>query len=151
MYEQTQLPTILLVEDDLAHAALVRKNLQRGGVSNPFVHAENGRSALDLLFGEKGLFTCDDPPPLIILLDLNMPEIDGYEVLRVLRSDPRSRNVPVVVLTTTDTPQEIQRCYALGCNVYITKPVEYGQFCDAMKSLGFFLGVVRVPERGGDA
>lgn len=149
MYEQPQLPTILLVEDDLAHATLVRKNLQRGGMSNPFIHAENGRRALEILYGENGLLTRSEPPPLIILLDLNMPEIDGYEVLRTIRSDPRSRNVPVVVLTTTDTPDEIHRCYELGCNVYITKPVDYERFCDAMRSLGFFLGVVRIPEREG--
>lgn len=149
MYEQPQLPTILLVEDDLAHATLVRKNLQRGGMSNPLIHAENGRRALEILYGTEGLLNRPDPPPLIILLDLNMPEIDGYQVLGTIRSDPRSRNVPVVVLTTTDTPHEIHRCYELGCNVYITKPVDYDRFCEAMRSLGFFLGVVRIPERGG--
>ncbi|GAB4298616.1 MAG: acid-responsive two-component system response regulator TcrA [Desulfuromonadia bacterium] len=150
MHQEPDFPTILLVEDDHAHAALVRKNLQRGGVANPLLHAENGRVALDLLLGEGGLCAGDTPPPLIILLDLNMPEVDGYQVLRTIRADHRSRHVPVVVLTTTDTPQEIQRCYELGCNVYITKPVEYDRFCDAMRSLGFFLGVVKIPERGGE-
>lgn len=136
---------ILLVEDDPGHALLVRKNLQRGGVNNPLIHLSDGQQALDFLFCSGEYAGQQLPHPLMILLDLNMPVIDGYQVLQKIKNDARTKNIPVVVLTTTDNPQEISRCYDLGCNVYITKPVEYDKFSEAIKSLGFFLSIVKVP------
>ena len=85
--------------------------------------------------------------PLLILLDLNLPVLDGYQVLKVIKSDERTKRIPVVVLTTTDNPHEVARCYELGCNVYITKPVEYAQFSDAIRTLGLFFFIVKVPEK----
>jgi CheY-like chemotaxis protein len=81
----------------------------------------------------------------VILLDLKMPRIDGLEVLRRLKADRRTAALPVIVLTTTDDPREIERCYELGCNVYVTKPVEYDAFIEAVRRLGFFLQVVKLP------
>ena len=77
-----------------------------------------------------------------------MPRIDGVEVLRALKADARTALVPVIMLTTTDDPREVQRCYQLGCNVYVTKPVDYQTFIDAVKRLGLFLQVVQVPRNG---
>jgi CheY-like chemotaxis protein len=134
--------TIILAEDDDGHAVLVERNLRRAGLDNSFVRARDGQEALDILLGPGAL--CDS---CILLLDIKMPRVDGIEVLRRLKGDPRTATLPVVMLTTTDDPREVERCYQLGCNVYVTKPVEYEQFIEAVKRLGFFLQVVQVPPR----
>jgi len=137
--------TILLVEDDPGHAVLIEKNLRRAGIANDIVTLDDGRKAVDFLFKE-GSFKDDlHPAPLLILLDLNLPVLDGYQVLKIIKNDVRTKNVPVVMLTTTDNPHEVSRCYELGCNVYVTKPVEYAQFSEAIRMLGLFLSVVKVP------
>ena len=82
---------------------------------------------------------------LLILLDLNLPDMTGVDILERVKANPHTRLAPVVVLTTTDDPREIERCYELGCNVYITKPVEYDAFIEAVRRLGFFLQVVKLP------
>ena len=135
--------TIILAEDDDGHATLVERNLRRAGLDNQFVRVRDGQEALDFFFGADAprCETC------ILLLDIKMPRVDGIEVLRRLKGDARTATLPVVMLTTTDDPREIERCYQLGCNVYVTKPVEYEQFIDAVKRLGFFLQVVKVPPR----
>ncbi len=131
---------ILLVEDDPGHARLITKNLQRASIMNKIVHLINGQQAIEYLFDE----TCT--APLLVLLDLNMPVLDGYQVLERIRAHERTKRIPVVVLTTTDDVREVSRCYDLGCNVYITKPVDYQQFSDAIRRLGLFLSVVTVPD-----
>jgi CheY-like chemotaxis protein len=83
---------------------------------------------------------------MLVMLDLNMPVLDGYQVLQRMKSDERTRRIPVVILTTTDDAREVQRCYDLGCNVYITKPVDYEQFAEAIRKIGLFLSVVTVPD-----
>ncbi|MBV8939865.1 MAG: response regulator [Alphaproteobacteria bacterium] len=133
---------IVMVEDDAGHARLIQKNLQRAGITNELKHFETGKQAIEFFLGEGAPQV---PPPCLILLDLNLPEVDGYEVLTRLKGDARTRTVPVIILTTTDNPREIDRCYALGCNVYITKPVEYEKFADSIRKLGLMLAVVRVP------
>jgi CheY-like chemotaxis protein len=135
--------TIILAEDDDGHATLVERNLKRAGLDNGFIRLKDGQEALDYLLGP-------EPPQCescILLLDIKMPRVDGIEVLRRLKGDPRTATLPVVMLTTTDDPREIERCYQLGCNVYVTKPVEYEQFIEAVKRLGFFLQVVQLPGR----
>ena len=92
-----------------------------------------------------GLPSRDDLANFVVLLDLKMPRVDGFEVLRRLKETPSTAALPVIVLTTTDDPREIDRCYELGCNVYITKPVEYDAFIEAVRRLGFFLQVVKLP------
>ena len=135
--------TIILVEDDDGHATLVERNLRRAGLDNGFVRLRDGQEALDYFSGPEvpAYDSC------VLLLDIKMPRVDGIEVLRRLKSDPRTAILPVVMLTTTDDPREVERCYQLGCNVYITKPVEYEQFIEAVKRLGFFLQVVKLPSR----
>lgn len=134
--------TIVMVEDDEGHARLIEKNLKRAGVFNEVRHFASGTAALNFLFAS------DQPTtqPLLVLLDLNLPDMSGLDILARLKDDPVLRRAPVIVLTTTDDQREIQRCYELGCNVYITKPVNYDTFAQAIRQLGLFLAVIQVPE-----
>ncbi len=136
--------TILLIEDDPGHARLIEKNVRRAGVANQITHKLDGTTALEHLFG-RGEHSKSDP--LLVLLDLNLPDMSGTDILARIKADPLLRRTPVVVLTTTDDRTEIQRCYDLGCNVYITKPVEYEGFASAIRQLGLFLTVMQVPEQ----
>ena len=140
--------TILLVEDDPGHARLIEKNLRRSNVANDVVKASDGQQALDYLFGEGEYAGSERPSALLVLLDLNMPVLDGYQVLERMKANEGTRRIPVVVLTTTDDRREVSRCYDLGCNVYVTKPVDYAQFSEAICQLGLFLSVVTVPQGG---
>lgn len=147
-HQQQQSVTILLIEDDPGHAVLIEKNLRRAGIANNIIKLDTGQKAVDFLF-KKGEYSGDtQPAPPLILLDLNLPVLDGYQFLRIIKNDERTKSIPVVVLTTTDNPDEVSKCYELGCNVYITKPVEYEKFSDAIRRLGLFLSIVRVPETG---
>jgi CheY-like chemotaxis protein len=135
---------IIMIEDDEGHARLIEKNIRRAGISNDIRHFLNGTSALDYLYNSP-----DGPAvngPALILLDLNLPDMSGTEILSRIKGDGPLRRTPVVVLTTTDDKVEIQRCYDLGCNVYITKPVNYENFADAIRQLGLFLSVIQVPD-----
>ena len=134
--------TILLVEDDPGHARLVEKNLRRAAIANPIVTLGDGQQAVDYLFGDGER---PGASPLLVLLDLNLPGLDGYQVLERIKADERTRRIPVIVLTTTDDAREVTRCYELGCGVYITKPVEYEDFSDAIRQLGLFLSIVTIP------
>ena len=138
--------TILLVEDDPGHARLIEKNLRRSNVMNGVIKASNGQQALDYLFSEGQYAGTERASPLLVLLDLNMPVLDGYQVLERMKSDERTRHIPVIMLTTTDDTREVSRCYDLGCSVYVTKPVDYEQFTLAIRNLGLFLSIVTVPD-----
>lgn len=106
----------------------------------------NGRAALDFVF-RHGDFASRQNGHLLVLLDINMPGgLDGVEVLRQIKLDPEKRKILVIMLTTTDDPREVDACYALGCNVYMTKPIDPSQFMEALTRLGLFLSVVSVPE-----
>lgn len=137
--------TIVYAEDDDGHAALIERNLRRAGLSNGFVRLRDGQEALDYFRGDGSCLADGHPSTCVLLLDIKMPRVDGIEVLRQLKSDPSTASLPIIMLTTTDDPRDIQRCYQLGCNVYVTKPVEYEPFVDAIKRLGFFLQVVKLP------
>lgn len=137
--------SIVLAEDDDGHATLVQRNLQRTGLVNGFVRVKDGQEALDFIRGEGAYAEHSPHGNILLLLDINMPRVDGIEVLRRLKADPRTNSIPIIMLTTTDDPREIERCYQLGCSVYITKPVEYSAFIEAINRLGLFLQVVRVP------
>ena len=136
---------ILLAEDDDGHAQLVQRNLKRAGVTNEVQRVEDGQLALDYVRCAGKFSNRTRHGPLLVLLDINMPRIDGIEVLRQIKADPGLATIPVIMLTTTDNPREVEACYQLGCSVYVTKPVEYEPFVEAIKRLGLFLQVVRVP------
>lgn len=137
--------SILIVEDDAGHARLIEKNLKRAKISNLITRVENGQEALNFLFSEGAFEGKERPSPLLVLLDLNMPVVDGYQVLEKMKANPETKKIPVVILTTTDDAREVARCYQLGCSVYITKPVDYDSFCEAIQQLGFFMSIVTVP------
>ncbi len=142
---------ILLVEDDDGHAYLVEQNLAEAGFMNPLVRLRDGQEALDYVRCE-GAFAGRPPGgPVLMLLDINMPRVDGVEVLRRLKADPKTDRLPVIVLTTTDDPREVKRCYEVGCSSYVTKPVEYEKFVEAIRRLGLFLTVVRAPREDARA
>ncbi|WP_298091649.1 response regulator [uncultured Sphingomonas sp.] len=136
---------IIMIEDDEGHARLIEKNIRRAGILNDLKHFTDGTTALDHLFE-----AADGPAkngPALVLLDLNLPDMSGTDILaRIKAEDSPLKRTPVVVLTTTDDKVEIQRCYDLGCNVYITKPVNYESFAQAIRQLGLFLSVIQVPE-----
>jgi CheY-like chemotaxis protein len=137
--------TILVVDDDEGHRELVRRNLKRSGVVNPVVCLPNGDEALDYIFF-RGAYAGRPEAELLMLLDVNMPGTNGVEVLRQIKEDPRGHKIPIIMLTTTDDPREVKVCYDLGCSVYVTKPVDPSEFIEAVKRIGMFLTIVRLPE-----
>ena len=140
--------SIVMIEDDEGHARLIERNLRRAGVTNEIVSFTNGTEALQWLFGADGGSETSAKWHLLILLDLNLPDMSGVDILTRIKSDPNKRRAPVVVLTTTDDQREVQRCYDLGANVYVTKPVNYENFANAIRQLGLFFSVMQVPENG---
>jgi len=147
--DATREVVILIAEDDAGHARLIEKNLSRAGLRNKIHRFDNGQAVLDFLFrnGAGGQRATD--APYLLLLDIRMPQVDGIEVLRRLKQDEELRKVPVIVLTTTDDPREVERCHAIGCASYIVKPVDYEKFAQAINSLGLYLSLVKVPEISG--
>jgi CheY-like chemotaxis protein len=133
---ESQHTRILLVDDDAGHTELVRRNLRRFGIANPIETLSNGSAALDYVFrrGEHAARATDGE--LLILLDINMPGgVDGVEVLRQIKADPATRTLPVIMLTTTDDPREIERCRAHGCDGYVTKPIDPRALIEAVRRL----------------
>ena len=137
--------TIIMIEDDEGHARLIERNIRRSGVNNEILPFSNGTEAVKYLFGTDGTGINQKGRALLILLDLNLPDMTGIEILRQIKANQYLKTTPVVVLTTTDDSQEIKRCYELGCNVYITKPVNYESFANAIRQLGLFFSVIQVP------
>jgi CheY-like chemotaxis protein len=135
-----------MIEDDEGHARLIEKNIRRAGVSNEIEAFEDGSSALASLLGPDGSGEVSKGRHLLVLLDLNLPDMTGIDILQRLKANTHLKRVPVVVLTTTDDSREIQRCYDLGANVYITKPVNYDGFANAIRQLGLLFTVIQVPE-----
>jgi CheY-like chemotaxis protein len=146
MTHEPKAVTILMIEDDAGHARLIEKNVRRAGVNNEIIPFANGTSALKYLFGEDGSGLVSAGRHLLILLDLNLPDMTGVDILEKVKANQHTKRTPVVVLTTTDDEREIQRCYDLGANVYITKPVDYDGFANAIRQLGLFFSVMQVPE-----
>ncbi len=133
---------IVMVEDDHGHAKLIEKNIRRANINNAIMHFDEGGAALDYLFSDE----VRTRGPMLILLDLNLPDMSGTDILARVKADDHLKRAPVVILTTTDDKVEIQRCYDLGCNVYITKPVDYDAFASAIRQLGLFLSVMQAPD-----
>ena len=137
---------ILIADDDAGHARLIEKNLERAGLHNGVLRFGDGQEILDFLFRRGPGPRRAADTAYLLLLDIRMPKVDGVEVLSQLKADAELRKVPVLMLTTTDDPREVERCHALGCNNYIVKPVAYDRFAEAIKQLGLFISLVQVPE-----
>lgn len=140
---------ILIADDDAGHARLIEKNLTRAGLHNPIQRFENGQAVLDFLFRRGPGPHRANEAPYLLLLDIRMPQVDGVEVLRQVKTHPELRKIPVIMLTTTDDPREVERCHAIGCASYIVKPVDYEKFAEAIKKLGLYISLVEVPEING--
>jgi len=136
--------TILIAEDDEGHATLIRWNLKRAGITNPILHFTDGQDVLDFLFRRHPEQLRDPMKPYLLLLDIRMPKVDGIEVLRQIKQDDELRKLPVIIITTTDNPDEIDLCHQLGCNSYIKKPIQHDSFIQAIRQLGLYLKVVEV-------
>ena len=138
---------IMLVDDDDGHRLLIRENFKAAGIVNHMIEMPNGQQAVDYLT-RRGEYQdpAKSPRPGLILLDIKMPKMDGFTVLEKIKADPQLRVIPVIMLTSTDDQTEVNRCYTLGANNYVTKPIRYDEFQDRIKALGLFLDVVRLPD-----
>jgi two-component system, response regulator len=137
---------ILLVEDNSDDEALTQRALKKNNIKNEVIVAHDGSEALDYLFGQ-GMYAGRDTRlmPQVILLDLNLPKLDGFEVLRRMRSDERTNLLPVVILTSSDEERDRINGYGLGANSYVRKPVEFGDFIEAVKQLGLYWLILNRP------
>lgn len=137
---------ILLVEDNLSDEKLTVRALKKSGVKNDLVVVRDGAEALDYLFGTGPYATAEARPlPVLILLDLNLPRIDGLEVLRRIRADERTRLLPIVILTSSKEAEDVLRGYSLGANAYVRKPVDFAEFAVAAQSIGLFWLLLNQP------
>lgn len=135
---------ILIAEDDDGHAELIVEGLRETGLKNQIIRFDNGKDIWDYLVDIHKDGSVQQNTEYLVMLDINMPLVDGTEVLRRIKNHEYMKNIPVIMLTTTDDPREIEKCYQLGCNVYITKPVEFIKFAETLQKLGFFLQIIKV-------
>ncbi|MEH2084365.1 MAG: response regulator [Nostoc sp.] len=143
-----ELKRILLIEDSANDAELILAALSENHLANEVVVVRDGEEALDYLY-RRGLFRLRmEGYPVVVLLDLKLPKIDGLEVLTKLKSDPVMRVIPVVVLTSSREEPDLVRCYELGVNAYVVKPVDYHDFVDSIKGVGLFWAVINQPPVG---
>lgn len=137
---------VLLVEDDPGDVLMTREAFTENKVANRLAVVSDGVSALEFLRKE-GEYV-DAPTPDLVLLDLNLPRMDGREVLAAMKSDDELRRIPVVVLTTSEAEEDVLRSYSLHANAYVTKPVDFERFIDVVRQIDdFFVSVVRLPSR----
>jgi two-component system response regulator len=137
---------ILLVEDNPSDVALTKRAFEKKHLANALVVANDGQEALDYLFAvgrHAGRDLAD--MPACVLLDLKLPKVDGVSVLRAIKADERTRMIPVIVLTTSNEPQDLKACYGLGTNSYIRKPVDFDEFVEAVSHLGLYWLVLNEP------
>ena len=140
------IPAIIIADDDDGHAFLIEDNLRRAGVTAPIIRFSDGQEVLDFLFGRTTEPRFEKDRPYLLLLDIRMPKVDGVTVLREIKAAPAVRKLPVIILTTTDDPREVERCHELGCNIYMQKPVSFDSFSTAIARLGKFLSLLQVPK-----
>jgi len=137
--------SVLVAEDDEGHATLVRRGLKRAGLSSDPIHLRDGQELLDYVYHRGPWSGRLRHVSVAMILDLNMPRLGGVEVLERLKGDEDLARIPVFILTTTDNPFELDRCYALGAAACLVKPVEYGAFSDMIQRLADFLMAARLP------
>jgi two-component system, response regulator len=130
---------ILLVEDNQSDAELTIRALKKKNLADNLIHVHNGEQAIDFLFAQ-GQFHLRDitQSPKVVLLDLKMPKLNGVEVLARIRSDGRTAKIPVVILTSSKEDQDVEKCYSLGVNSYVVKPVEFDEFLNVVSEVGVY-------------
>lgn len=136
---------ILIAEDDDAAAHLIKTNLKRSGLQAEYLRARNGEEALVILRDVSGEAPIRRTDTLVVLLDIRMPKVDGLEVLKAMKSSASLSKVPVIMLTTSDRPKEVDICYRLGCNLYLKKQVDYAKFTDSIGRLASFIAACELP------
>jgi len=136
---------IILVEDNISDADLVMRSLRKNNFFNSVLHLHDGQEALDHIFGSGEIKM--RTPPKVILLDLKMPKVSGLEVLEKLKADERTKAIPVVILTSSNEDPDLQKCYQLGANSYVVKPVVYDDFINAITQLGIYWLLMNVPAK----
>lgn len=142
---KAQLRRILLVEDSLKDIDLTLAALEEHHLANEVQVVRDGAEALDYLYRRGTYASRDDSLPVVVLLDIKMPKMNGIEVLRQLKSDPAMRSLPVVMLTSSKEEPDLATCYQFGANAYVVKPVDFQQFVDAVKQVGAFWAVLNEP------
>jgi len=135
---------VLIAEDDDGHAELIEEGLKDSGINNKIIRFSNGEEVWSYISSSKD---CENPEKgkcYLLLLDIKMPVMDGVEVLRKIKQHDKLKEMPVIMLTTTDDPREIEECYKIGCNIYITKPVDFKKFAETLKLLGLFIQIIKL-------
>ena len=140
---QTEL-TVLIVEDDDGHADLIIDNLLETGIKNKIIRFKNGLEAWDFFNGRNPEYSFSTEDSYLLLLDIKMPKMSGIELLKRIKENEVFKTIPVIMLTTTDDDREIKECYRLGCNSYITKPIDFQQFSETLKRIGLFILIIKV-------
>lgn len=135
---------LLIAEDDDGHADLIREGLLDSGVSNKMIRFCDGVETWNFFCGKSVNEVYDEDFSYLLLLDISMPKMDGVEVLAKVKADEKLKEIPVIMLTTTDDPREVHNCYKLGCNMYITKPVQFGRFAEILHRMGLFIQIIKV-------
>jgi DNA-binding response OmpR family regulator len=144
----SELGRVLLVEDDPRDVELTMTALGEYNLANEVVVARDGQKAFDYLYCRGEFSARSNGNPAVMLLDLKLPRVDGLEVLQQIRSDPRLKLIPVVVLTSSREEKDMIRSYNLGVNAYVVKPVDFHEFVNAIKELGIFWAVINEPPPG---
>lgn len=135
---------ILIAEDDDGHAELIQNALEESGVCNRIIRFINGEEAWHFLSGTGDKEIREKGKGYLLLLDINMPKMDGIELLKRMKADEDLKSIPVIMLTTTDDPKEIELCYNTGCSIYITKPIDFIKLMETLRRLGLFIQIVKV-------
>jgi CheY-like chemotaxis protein len=136
--------TLLIADDDDGHAELIQDLMREVGMSHSVIRCRDGQEVLDLL-GGRGPQQLESGQRYVLLLDIRMPRVDGVQVLRRVKADARWKDIPTIMLTTTDDPREIQTCYRLGRNCYVDKPIDFDRFAEVLRQLGRMLMMIQVP------
>jgi CheY-like chemotaxis protein len=137
---------IILTEDDNGHAGLIINSLKRTGITNTILHFEDGEDTLNFLFRRGDGPHREDGVSYILLVDMRMPVVDGIEVVRQVKQDEKLGKIPTIMLTTTEDPAEMEKCWKLGCNNYFVKPVDFEKFSQTMEQLSQYINEVILPD-----
>ena len=140
--------TIVMIEDDEGHARLIEKNMRRAGVESDLILFTTGAAGISYFQAALKPASARPPSGLVLLLDLNLPDMNGIDILSSLKQGEATRHIPIVILTTADDRAEIAHCYEVGCNVYVKKPVSYDAFANTIRQLALFFSIMQIPAMG---